>query len=160
VNKCQTTKHQQVNKTSVCDYNRAHFKLLFAITSERPCRKVTQNSNSGGAFYSDNGFCASLMVRRFQENKDSTFTGCFDCDNSSTMKVSGGYYERLQYGILGIEPVFRDSLPVMRKKLIARGVNGGLVSNTNSFHYVATLDRWDMHEQTCTIQSNSLNQNG
>lgn len=46
------------------------------------------------------------------------------------MKVPGDYYERLQYGILGIEPVFRDSLPVMRKKLIARGANWGLVSNT------------------------------
>lgn len=81
------------------------------------------------------------MVHRFQGNKDSAITGCFDCDNSSTMKVAGDYYERLQYGILGIELVFRDSLLVMRKKLIADGVNGSLVSNTNSFHYVATLDR-------------------
>ena len=86
------------------------------------------------------------MVHGFQGSKDSAFTGCFDCDNSSTMKVAGDYYLRLQYGILGMEPVFRESLLVMRKKLIARGVNGGLVSNTNPFHYVATLDRWDMHE--------------
>lgn len=100
------------------------------------------------------------MVHRLRENKDSVFTGCFDCDNSSTIKVAGYYYERLQYRILGIELVFRDSLLVMRKKLIARGVNGGLVSNTNSLHYVATLDRWDTHEETCTSQSNSSNQNG
>ena len=100
------------------------------------------------------------MVDRFQGNKDSAFTGCFDCDNSSTIKVAGDYYERLQYRILGIEPVFRVSLLVMRKKLIARGVNGGLVSNTNSFHYVDTLDRQGTHEETCKSQSNSSNQNG
>lgn len=100
------------------------------------------------------------MVHRLRENKDSAFTGYFDCDNSSTIKVAGDYYERLQYRILGIELVFRDSLLVMREKLIARGVNGGLVSNTNSCHYVATLDRQGMHEETCTSQSNSSNQNG
>lgn len=131
MNKCQTNTSRSITPMSVATIlhisGYCGLGILRSDLGER-LHKTTPK----GRYLWIRVFMLLSWIKRFQVNTDSQSTGCIHRVNSSTMKVLGSYYERIQYGISDIEPLFRDNLPAKREKLIAGGENWHLVSNAKA----------------------------
>ena len=131
MNKCQTNTSRSITPVSVA--TELHISGCCGLGMLRnDLHERLHKTTPKGRYLCIRVFVLRSRFKRFQENTDSQSTGCIHRVNSSTMKVQGSYYERIQYGIFDTEPLFQDNLPAKREKLITDGENWRVVSNAKA----------------------------